>query len=250
MNPTTGRPWKVCAPAVGVPVAMSVVTEVVSDTSPVVEAFAPLKCTAAQPAWKVDVTVTVVTFCEPRTSEGAAGVDGALVEPLRKDSTVDSQHSEFAGAPGGVGEKSLPVVPAVRSSRLKNTRSITSHAPLAVSTLVNGAIAVPALTNRRLVGNVMTQSVLERVAASRMYSFRTSECIIVADAALAPPPTVRPAARPSARAPVYSKLRKSTPPEGIAGLVHDTSFVTRRPAAAVSVDAGITAPVHMSLGER
>src|SRR5258705_10277322 len=170
---------------------MTGVREVASDTRPIVAAFAQLKCTAAQPAWKVEVTETVVTFCEPRTSEGTAGVVGALVEPLRNDSTDDSQQREFAGAPGGVGEKSTPVVPAERSSRLKKIRSITSHAPLAVSTLVNGAIAVPALTKRRLVGNVMTQSVLERVGPSRMYSLPTFECIIVADAALAPPPTVR-----------------------------------------------------------
>src|ERR1700688_4252778 len=141
---------------------------------------------SAQPFWNVVVTPIVVTFCEPRTSEGAAGVDGELVDPFRKLTTVDSQHSEWAVAPGGGGENNAPGGEDRASSRLNEVRSIISQAPDVVSKLVNGATTVVVLTNRRLVGNVRTQSVFDLVAASRMYSFRTSACIIVAEAALAP----------------------------------------------------------------
>src|SRR5450631_4025969 len=189
MKPTTGRPWKVCAAAEVTPVTMLVVRvpAATADVRPTPVAFVPVKPTSAQPFWNVEVTLTLVTFDEPRTSEvEVAPAVGAFVEALRKLRTVDSQHSAFGAPPGCVGEKSTVLAPAPRSSRLKKVSAIVSHAPLAVRTFVNGGVAVTELTNLLLVGNVKTQSVSESVAASRMYSFSTSECIIVADAACPP----------------------------------------------------------------
>ena len=67
---------------------------------------------------------------------------------------------------------------------------MVSQAPDVVRMLLNGAATVVVVTKRSLVGNVSTQSVFELVPASRMYSLITSECIIVAVAALVPAETV------------------------------------------------------------
>src|SRR5689334_4624432 len=193
MKPTTGRPWKTCAPATvaTAPVEETVpVVEAASDVRPVPTAFAPAKARSAQPFGKLveSCNDTAVTLTEPRTSDvtPVLGGVGAFVEPLRMLTTVDSQHSEFGAAAGGSGEKSTPLAVALRSSRLKYEKDTVSHAPDVVSTLVNGVITVAEVTNWRLVGNVSTQSVFDFVPASSTYSLMTSECIIVAEAARTP----------------------------------------------------------------
>src|SRR4051812_3185865 len=138
MKPVTGRPRNVCAPTSAVAVNVGcarIVSEVGSDTMPVVEAPTPEKCTEAQPFWKPELwMLTADTFCEPRTSEVVAEV-GECVAPLRMLSTVDSQQRlPVVAELDWNGEKSFAT--SVPSSRLKNVKVKASHAPLVVRALV------------------------------------------------------------------------------------------------------------------
>src|SRR5688500_1474653 len=187
MKPVIGRPVNVWAPATGASIAgarcarCEVATEIMPRP-----AFGLVMVRIPQPFWKPEVTFTLVRFVEPSTVEAvvSAGLCGA--PGLRIDSTVDSQHIEFAAPAGGSGEKSDPAATALASSRLKKVNPMSSQAPLAVSRFEYGGVAVTSSTNRFLSGWVRTQSVAEAEALSRMYSFITAVCMNTAATARAP----------------------------------------------------------------
>src|SRR5881394_1459603 len=142
MKPVTGRPVKVTAPAVTAPATGASLPretrcEVAVAPRPLVEPM-PVKARLAQPFWKPETIDTLVRLREPSTIDAVVSVGMWVAPGLRIDRTVDSQHRELAGPAGGSGEKSEPEAVAPRSSRLKNWKLITSHAPPEVSTLVYG----------------------------------------------------------------------------------------------------------------
>ena len=73
--------------------------------------------------------------------------------------------------------------------RMKKLNEMVSQAPFAVSTLVYGWRAVTLSTKNRRTGWVMTQSVSEAEALSRMYSFITAVCMYTDATARAPATT-------------------------------------------------------------
>src|SRR5947209_12501547 len=100
-------------------------------------------------------------FVEPRTDEAAALPGGGAIV-----STWADQHIAALGGPGRVKKLSWG---GRASSRLNDANPNGSQDPLAPKLFWKGGIAAPApgATCSPFVGKVTTQSVAERVAASR-----------------------------------------------------------------------------------